>query len=361
MEDHEPEAQGEIGISMERQNLSVAPGGTLSIPVSLHNQGGSDELLELSVRGIPAAWVSFPSSLVRLSPWERREVELTVQTPAPPWIRAGHHSVSIRAERKHGPDHLAEQGFTLTVAAQVVPGRISILMETTDFSAIPGESTSIPVILLNQGADGDSLHLSVQGIPEAWATTPSASIRLSPGQQREVRLTIRPPRSTASTAGPQPFKILVGSQFTPGKIAEVACVLTIASFAKFSSRLQSPRTEAGEPVRVIIENQGNMEQIFTLTWASPGDLLSFHPEAFQEVHVRPGEKEVAECLAKPRRRALLGGEEILPFTASVESAGEPVQSHMGEATTRAFLQLWMLAVLVIGALAILAIWFVLGN
>jgi hypothetical protein len=154
---------------------------------------------------------------------------------------------------------------------------------------------------------------------------------------------------------------LVSSQFTPGRIAEVACRLTIAPFAKFSSELQSPRTAAGQPARVIVENQGNMEQIFTLTWASPGDHLSFHPAPFQEVHVRPGERATVECLAKRRRRSLLGGEEISPFTASVESAGEPVQTHMGEATTRALLRLWMLAALIIAALAILAIWYVLGN
>jgi uncharacterized membrane protein len=361
MEDHQSEGQGQIDISMETQSLSVAPGGTLTVPVSLHNQGEGDELLELSVRGIPTAWVSLPSRVVRLSPWERRDIEMTVKTPAPPWIRAGRHSAAIRAERKQGPDHLAELKFSLTVAAQEVPGRISILMETTEFSVIPGESISVPVILLNRGSDGDSLYLTVQGIPEAWATTPSASLRLSPGQQREVRLTIRPPRSTASLAGPQPFKILVRSQFISGQMAEVACILTIAAFAKFSSELQSRRTEAGQPARVLVENQGNMEQIFTLTWASPGDHLSFHPAPFQEVHVRPGEQEIVECLAKPRRRSLLGGDEICPFTASVESAGEPVQTHMGEATTRALLQLWMLAPLIIGALAILAIWFVLGT
>ena len=77
--------------------------------------------------------------------------------------------------------------------------------------------------------------------------------------------------------------------------------------------------------------------------------------------MRPGEMQTVECLAKPRRRSLLGGEEISPFTASVESAGESVQTHMGEATTRALLQPWMLAPLIIGALAILAVWFVLGS
>jgi uncharacterized membrane protein len=83
MEDHQSEGQGQIDISMETQSLSVAPGGTLTVPVSLHNQGEGDELLELSVRGIPTAWVSLPSRVVRLSPWERRDIEMTVKTPAP--------------------------------------------------------------------------------------------------------------------------------------------------------------------------------------------------------------------------------------------------------------------------------------
>ncbi len=361
MEDHLSRRQGQISISIERQSLSVVPGGALTIPVSLHNHGEEDELVELSVRGIPGAWVSIPSPLVRLSPWERRDVELTIQTPAPPWVRAGRHSVVVRAECAQEPDSEAELEFNFTVAAQEVPGRIGILMETTEFAAIPGESTSISVVLLNQGSDADSLYLSVQGIPEAWAATPSASLRLYPSEQREVRLAICPPRSTESLAGPHPFKILVRSQFIPGQLAEVACILTIATFVEFSSELQTPRTEPGKPARVLVENQGNVEHIFTLTWASPGDQLSFHPAPHQEVHVRPGEAEIVECLAKPRRRSLLGGEETYRFTTSVESAGEPVQAHMGEAATRPLLQAWMLVAMIIGVVVLLVIWFLLSR
>ena len=39
MEDHQSEGQWQIDISMEARNLSVDPGGTLTVPVFLHNGG----------------------------------------------------------------------------------------------------------------------------------------------------------------------------------------------------------------------------------------------------------------------------------------------------------------------------------
>jgi hypothetical protein len=208
------------------------------------------------------------------------------------------------------------------------------------------------------------VDLSVQGIPGSWVSASSASTVLLPGQQQEVMLTIQPPRSGEEGAGRHPFRILAASEAAPGQVATAECILTIAAFSRFGAELRPQRVEAGAPARVTVENQGNVQQAFTLTWQSPDDGLAFEPAPTQELRVAPGELSMAEFRAKPRSRPLFGGERVWPFTARVQTAGGEARNLRGEVVGRALIPSWVLpAVLVaILALACIAILFaVLGD
>ena len=231
-------------------------------------------------------------------------------------------------------------------------GRIGIQVETTSFAVTPGDRVTIPIVLSNHGLEGDVLTLAVDGIPSSWAYTSSASTMLTPGQAQEVLLTIQPPHSLQAGAGRHPFRIQVTSQVAPGQVFEVECILTIAAFAEFSSELRPQRVEAGEPARVTVENQGNIQQAFTLAWQSPSDALAFEPGPTQELSVPPGEVAMAEFSAKPRNRPLFGGEVSFPFTARVQSADAQVQNLSGEVVGRALIPAWLLAAVLIGIIAI---------
>ena len=162
----------------------------------------------------------------------------------------------IRVASQATPQMAAEATCTLTVAALEVPGRIGLLLASTEFAIAPGESVAIPLVLNNQGLERDVISLSVDGIPISWVYASSASTPLSPGQQQEVVLTIQPPLSVESGAGRRPFRILAVSQAAPGQVTAADCALTIATFSQFSCELRPQRFEAGEPARVTVENQG---------------------------------------------------------------------------------------------------------
>ena len=226
-------------------------------------------------------------------------------------------------------------------------GRIGIQVETTGFAVTPGDRVAIPIVLSNHGLEGDVLTLAVDGIPTSWAFTSSASTLLTPGQAQEVLLTIQPPRSLQAGAGRHPFRIQVTSQMAPGQVFEVACTLTIAAFAEFSSELRPKRVEAGEPARVTVENRGNFQQAYALTFQSPNDALAFEPGPSQELSVPPGEVAMAEFSAQPKSRPFLGGEVSFPFTARVQSADMAVQNHTGEVVSRALIPSWVIPVVLI--------------
>lgn len=354
MEQHSFENQ--VSIQIESTALTVAPGSSVTVQLFVHNHGPADEVYELTVRGIPSNWLSVPAPAIRLAAGEQRQVSLTIQPPLPPQGRAGRHALVIRAASQGAPQVAAEATCTLTVAALEVPGRIGLLLASTEFPVVPGESVTIPLVLLNQGLEGDVLNLSVEGIPVSWVYTASASTPLSPGQQQEVALTIQPPHSVEGGAGRHPFRILAASQAVPGQVAAADCILTIATFSQFRSELRPERIETGEPARLTVENQGNIQQAFTLTWQSPDDGLSFEPAPTQELRVPPGEVAMAEFRAKPRSRPLFGGERIWPFTARVQAADGERQNLTGEVVGRALIPPWVLPAVLVVILAIASIW-----
>ena len=356
MQDHS--FQEQVTIHIEPADLTVAPGSSVTIPLVLHNLSGSDGFFELELRGIPTTWVTVPSPVIHLAADEQREVPLIIQPPLPPQGRAGRHHLIVRVASQETPQQAVEATCTLTVAALVVPGRIGLLLAATEFPVAPGGSATIPLILFNQGLEGDVVNLAVEGIPSSWVSASAASIRLSPGQQQEVTLTIQPPRSGEGGAGRHPFRILAASQAAPGQVAAADCILTIATFAQFSSELRPQRIEAGAPARVVVENQGNIQQAFTLTWQSPDEGLEFEPAPAQDLRIAPGEVAMAEFRAQPRARPLVGRERVWPFTARVQAAAGETRNLTGEVVGKALIPSSMLmavlvAILVLAAIALL--------
>jgi hypothetical protein len=344
-----------ITIQLQATDLTVAPGGSVNVAAALHNHSATDHHVTLAVEGIPSTWVSTPMPALYLAGGEQRQVLLTIQPPTPPQGRAGRYRVVVRAMCQEVPQLSAEATLTLTVAALAVPGRIGLLLASTEFPVAPGERVSIPLVLSNQGLEGDVVTLSVEGIPLGWITASSASTPLSPGQHQEVTLTIQPPRSGESRAGRHPFKILAASQAVPGQVAVAECVLTIATFSEFSGELRPQQVEAGQPARVMVENQGNIQEAFTLTWQSPDDGLEFAPAPSQELHVAPGEMIMAEFSAKPRSRPLFGRERTWPFTTRVQAAGGSTRNLNGEIAGKPIIPSSVLAALFVALLVIAAI------
>jgi uncharacterized membrane protein len=358
MEEHSSEVHGQVSVCIDSAQVTVAPGGTVSIPVLLEatGEGTAAGLFELSVRGVPSNWVSVPAPVIRLAPGEQREVLLTVQPPAYPQTGAGRYTLVVRAASQKDARQAAEAACTLTVAALEVTGRIGLLLVTTEFQAEPGGSTTIPLVILNQGLEADLLALSVEGIPSTWVSTPTATVRLAPGQAQEVSLTVQPPRSLQTSAGRHPLTIRASSQAAPGQVSEAACTLTITTFGDFSSQLRPDQVEAGQPARVMVENQGNIQQAFTLTWHSPNDELVFEPAPAQELRVPPGELVMAEFRATPRKRPFFGGAVTFPFTTRVQSADQDTQNLSGEVVSKALVPSWVLPAVLVAIMALACLW-----
>jgi hypothetical protein len=370
MQDNQNETAQQIMLTIEKDEYSMIPGSTTEIVLRIQNKGENPDYFEIGVRGIPANWVKLQEQVVQLAPEEEREITLTVQPPPPPQTQAGIYPVKVVVVSQADSKQMAQAEINLRVAVYESRGRIGVMMEAVQFSVSPGGSIDVPILLLNQGLQTDSFRMSVEGLPVNWVSTQTPLARLEPGDKKEIVLTIQPPRASESKAGRNSFKIKFTSQLIPEDFIEVSCILTIAAFTEYRAGLQPDQAEAGAPVQMMVENQGNFEQAFELTWQSQEDDLLFEavlpvpdeektsqdPKPERQVvplsepfplRVAAGTVGSVEFHGKPAKQAIFGGEKIHPYTVEVKPAEKDETKALtvqGRLTSRAWVPVWVLPV-----------------
>jgi hypothetical protein len=356
------ESSSVVGIALELREYPVVPGGSVEISVTIMNLGTEEDHFELAVRGVPLSWISVPTPVVRLAAGGKTNLVVFIQVPPAPQSRAGHYPVMILATSQSNPDHTAEVEALLRVAAFEAQGRIGVMMQSIQFAVAPGSSVPVVIVLLNQGLASDEFRLSVEGIPLDWISTTSPVTHLEAGERKEVTLTIQPHRQPQSKAGRYPFKIGVSSQNSPEQSVIVECTLNLAVFTQFSAMIDPPQVEAGKPAQLTVANQGNAQDVFTLTWQSDNDQLIFEPGVTQSLRVGGGESGVAGFTGNARQRSIIGGDTIYKYTTRIQSSGKEVLTVGGEVVSRSMIPVWILPVVLILCLGVIALGaFLLGR
>jgi uncharacterized membrane protein len=271
----EPDAKGKIQLRTESTELKALPGDQVKIQLMINNLTQEADFVELSTQGIPSSWVLLPSPVISMYANEQKRIEIIIQVPSKPDIRAGYIPLVITATSQKDPSIKADVGVKLGIVAFESPGRVGVMLSSVQFSTAPGSSLAIPITLLNRGLESDNFRLGVDGIPVSWVSTLVPVTPLEPGENKEINLMIRPPISPLSQAGRYKFFILVASQKTPELIVKVDCRLTVAAYADFNAKLEPLEAKAGQPVRVDVKNEANIQQVFHLLCVSPNNQLIF--------------------------------------------------------------------------------------
>ena len=348
----EEKSQNPIALTIASAQYAVVPGGSTAITIVLENQGADEDYYELSVKGIPTNWVSMPSPVTQLPGGEKTELTITILAPPAPQSRVGRYPINIQVTSQTNRELTAEVEATLTVAAFEIKGRVGILMESTQFSVASGSSTTIALILRNQGLEEDFFNLSVEGIPTSWVSTPSPVTRLAAGDERQVTLTIQPPRTPESRAGRHTIKIGVTSQADPDQVVVIDCTVTVGAYTEFDSKLHPQRLEPEQTGWVVVANKGNIQDVYTINWSSEEDKLAFEPAPVQELRVSAGESGRVEFTSEPVQRPWFGGEEVYPYGAQVKNSAGETETLNGEAISAGLIPVWILPVLLVLCLAI---------
>ena len=366
-----------LKVAIKEEQLTVAPNQRATLNVGILNSAAEEEYFDIAVKGVPPEWVTIHMPVVHLASGEAKLVTITVQPSSLPDRHVAQYPLEVRAISRSDPKRSAGAHSVLTVAAYQSKGRIGVTLSSVQFSASPGSIIEIPVLLQNRGEEEDSFRLHVRGIPENWVSTNSTVTPLEPNNSAEIQFSLQIPRSPQATAGRTPFTIQFISQLFPTQTVEVECILTIAVFSQYSASLEPGSLQTEQFANVIVNNEGNITDTYSLSFQSPDNELIFEkavqvtrpgPQpgtqrvetAYVEIpqgerfQVRAGERGTYSFRSRPRARPLVGNEHTYPFTATVVSTGREAVDLTGQVTATGFLPFWIVPVGA-GALLLLCI------
>ena len=367
--------EGPLKVAIKEDQVTVAPESRVTVHVAVLNSGPVEDYVDILVGGVPAEWVTVHTPVVRVGPGEAKQVIVTVQPRSVADLRVGQYPLDVRAVSQSEPKRLAVARSILTVAAYQSRGRIGVMLGSVHFSVSPGSIIEIPILLQNRGAEEDSFRLNVTGLPPTWISTNSTVTRLDPDASAEIQLSLQIPRSPQAIAGRRPFTIQLVSQLFPSQTTEVECILTISAFSQFSTSLEPGLFEAGQFGRLIINNEGNTIDTYTLNFQSTDNMLLFEkgvqvsrpgPQpgtqrvgityveipVGERVQVAAGEQGVYSFRSRLRSRPIVGNEQTYPFRITVRSTANETTELAGQVSEKAYIPFWVLPVGVIGFLVL---------
>lgn len=362
---HQNRDSDRLIVAIQEDQITVAPASQGTLHIGIQNDSPGDDYIEILVNGVPPEWVILQAPVLHLGPGEAKLVTLTLQPSSVSSGRVERYPLSIRAFSQSDPKRSAVVRAVLTVAAYQSRGRIGLMLGTIHFSAVPGASFSIPVVVQNRGDEEDSFRWKVIGLPGNWVSSGTAVSPLEPDSSEEIQLNLHVPRSSVAAAGRRPFTIQIASERYPTQTADVECILTIAAFSQFSAVLEPRSLQAGQRGQLIVSNEGNTSDTYSLYLQSPDNELIFEKVvqvvkrgsqsgsqqvelAYVEIpkgekfQVQAGERAVYPFRSRVRSRPILGGERTYPYTADVRSTENRSVDVHGEILERAFFPSWTL-------------------
>ncbi len=344
-----------LSLQPESDQYLVAPGQTTTIPIQLSNSGSKEVGFQLSLRGLPAAWLTIPPLPARLAPGETQTVRLSVHPPRV-GARSGSYMLSLSAVSQDDQSLKAEAQVSIRVGTYVGQGSLGILIENTQFSVVPGERLDVAMYLVNHGVASGYFQVNISGLPAGWYSCSSPQISLAAGEQKSLTLTFHPPRSPHSRAGRHAFVIKAFNPADASLAISLPCVLTIAAFTQYRSLLKPLRIPVGQPAQVLVSNQGNTPLSVRVTLKSPDEALLFSPAAPQELRIQPGHMASAGFTARPRQRPWFGDQIIHNFQSEVQPvSGESGQILSGYVLSRALIPIWALPVALLICLVVVLV------
>ena len=363
--------ENQLRVALREDEISVAPASDVDVLVAVINDGATEEDVDIGVKGVPAEWLTLEPPMIRLAPKEARQVVVTIHPPPVPESRVGQYPLDIQITSRNNPNRSATVHGTLTVAAYESRGRIGVLLGSLQYPIVPGSTLHIPILLQNRGLEEDSFRLNVAGVPSTWISTNSAVTRLEPSASKEIMVTIHVPRSPQAAAGRTPVMIQLTSQKFPDQRTDVDCILTISAFSQFSAVLEPTTLEGGQFAQIIINNEGNTVDTYSLNFQDPVNQLVFekavqvatpgpqpgtqrvetgyveipHGDRFQ---IAAGERGSYPFRVRLRSRPIVGGPQAYPFTVSAASSEKRVYDLAGQLNERGLIPVWLIAALTLG-------------
>ena len=221
----------------------------------------------------------------------------------------------------------------------------------------PGSAVTLTFSIRNDGESAEQVEVSTNGLDGDWVAIPVPVVTLAPGETREERIHIKPPRAAESRSGAYPFVVGVRSLAT-GEGTEAPAMLTLQPINLVSLQIEPKRASAGyfrreAPFIVTAINLGNTDQNLQLFADDPVDACTYSLEP-ERIALAPGQQREVQLFAHPRSIPFVGSAQLYGATVTARNIEDPKVSATAQAQVerRALLSPALLVMLLlIGSLA----------
>ncbi len=171
----------------------------------------------------------------------------------------------------------------------------------------PGARLQLAMLIENLGADEQLLVVEMGGLERDWAKANRREVRLEPGEQTEVLISVRPPRSTQTRPGLYPLTVRVASKADPSQGLEAVRGIDVVGYSGLAVAVQGG-SQLGL-YHIAAQNQGNTPVDIQLEGHDSHQLLKYRFEQTR-LHLEPGETKQISLKVSPINQTLSLGQSV---------------------------------------------------
>jgi len=215
-------------------------------------------------------------------------------------------------------------------AAQGLPGGIDLKVTPGALTIEAGGRTDVRVEVRNMSELVEHYQFHIDGIPKEWYTLPLTTLQLMTSRDGEgvsrgsVSISFHPPRNCKSTAGPHTITLRVTSQDRGKEVGRTSLIMNINPFYQYKADLQPKKVRNSGNLRIIVKNEGNAPESYTLVPTDREESLHFDPSD-QAISAAECLDEVAVFYVRPQRRPFIGfGTKHYQLEIGITASGSPI-------------------------------------
>jgi len=194
-----------------------------------------------------------------------------------------------------------------------------LALDVISLDVWPASSSSAELQITNTGKEVRRFLVNVSGTQEKWVRVSRPDLDIYPAETARVLINVKPPRHPDVTPGVQPLTLRVVPVDKNELTAEITMQIHIRSYSGLGTALANPHVEAGEPLRLYVQNQGNEVLPLRVTGFDPGGGRVRFQLPDGPLMLAPGQRLQVRGEIYPLQRPLMGGGSDIPFHLHIRS------------------------------------------
>ncbi len=191
-------------VKLAQRVWDVDPGQTVTAELTVANGSHFVDWFDVSVAGVPGAWVQLSSRRVELYDGQEKPIGLSITPPREPASRAEPYVLAITVSSFTDPDHSSRLGARLDVNPYYASSDVDLtdaLLRVrwhercgTTILRITNRGNSTTTYRVSGPPDERAAHLAFPPLSQEELPAGQAEIRIQPGETGSCRIRIAPPR-----------------------------------------------------------------------------------------------------------------------------------------------------------------------